>query len=863
MQNHFDQYDNPADTVVKRVDPYKSEDQAFQRNSERRADEEHRRKMTEAAKKAEVEEENRKKALGIKTESQLQDIRAELSNVITTAKKAKELSKSGTFATGFGAETAGGIGGTAAKDVLGLLNTIGANTAFTRLQKMRDESPTGGALGQVTEKELALLRDSIASLDPSQSDGQFQGNMDNIIQHYQRILDKTGGGLSANVTDTGKTGTPGEKVEENGVMVGFYGADGNFVPIDSGPNFDAEGNPIPVEQLNQNAENEYAEQFKSGVGDVVQGAGDALGLVGNPLNAGINAIAGTELSTDLGQTFRDATGLPDISHPVAKAINRGGIAGLGFAGAAGAAKPIATGVSEAVASRVAANPALDALSGATSGASSEIAKQSGAGPVGQVTAGLVGGVGGFTGGNALSKFAQPKVASPLAQAAKRQGIDLLPADVGGATTRRISAAAAQGPLSASPVINAAQKSQSQIGQATKRITRNALPEDEAGELVRKGGDLFVKATSQRGSRLYERAGKAAKGVTIKPIGAIGVIDDNITQLSKLGGTNSTIINGLKTLRNDIADGLDVTGLRDARTSLGGAVFDGKIRSSKEQKLYGDVLSALSQDIEAGLRQAGKPDAANMFKSADNFWKQRVEQIDEVLQPIMGKGKSGEDVISSLEAMSRGKKGGVKRLSRLMAELPKNDAQSVRETLVSRLGNATAGQQDDIGSTFSASTFLTNWNRMSARGKAVMFQQGELRKNLDEIAKIANSTKQAQKFANSSQTGGVIGGALTGGNVVGLMIEPLTNSAALGGQFLTGRLMASPAFARWLAKIPKNMNPRAEKAYIDRLSVIAAREPVIANDIKSIQAFLNDSVKQSPASLAASEDKTDTRREPPK
>lgn len=40
------------------------------------------------------------------------------------------------------------------------LDTITAEAAFSRLQEMRDSSPTGGALGQVTERELDLLKNS-------------------------------------------------------------------------------------------------------------------------------------------------------------------------------------------------------------------------------------------------------------------------------------------------------------------------------------------------------------------------------------------------------------------------------------------------------------------------------------------------------------------------------------------------------------------------------------------------------------------------------------------------------------------------------------------------------------------------------
>ena len=56
---------------------------------------------------------------------------------------------------------------TDAKQMETYIKNLTANLAFDRLQEMRDNSETGGALGQVTEKELDLLGSSVANLDPA------------------------------------------------------------------------------------------------------------------------------------------------------------------------------------------------------------------------------------------------------------------------------------------------------------------------------------------------------------------------------------------------------------------------------------------------------------------------------------------------------------------------------------------------------------------------------------------------------------------------------------------------------------------------------------------------------------------------
>ena len=131
-------------------------------------------------------------ALAQRQQDGISDALNQMRNVVSQARQAKKKSNDW-FATGFGANWAGNIGGTAAADVRSLLNTIGANNAFDRLQKMRSESKTGGALGAVSERELTLLRDSIASIEQSQSDEQFRQNMDLVIDSYQRVIDRLEG----------------------------------------------------------------------------------------------------------------------------------------------------------------------------------------------------------------------------------------------------------------------------------------------------------------------------------------------------------------------------------------------------------------------------------------------------------------------------------------------------------------------------------------------------------------------------------------------------------------------------------------------------------------------------------------------
>ena len=91
------------------------------------------------------------------------------------------------------------IPGTDAYSLSQKLTTIKANLGFDKLQAMRDASPTGGALGQVSEMENRLLQSVWGSVEQSQSPAELRKNLGRVkaimarakkrlIEAYQRDM---------------------------------------------------------------------------------------------------------------------------------------------------------------------------------------------------------------------------------------------------------------------------------------------------------------------------------------------------------------------------------------------------------------------------------------------------------------------------------------------------------------------------------------------------------------------------------------------------------------------------------------------------------------------------------------------------
>ena len=91
------------------------------------------------------------------------------------------------WSTGYGHVLFSSAPNTDARKLDNYLNTIKANVGFDKLQQMRESSPTGGALGQVSDMENKLLQAVNGALDPLQKD-QLVENLNSIKKLYPQVL---------------------------------------------------------------------------------------------------------------------------------------------------------------------------------------------------------------------------------------------------------------------------------------------------------------------------------------------------------------------------------------------------------------------------------------------------------------------------------------------------------------------------------------------------------------------------------------------------------------------------------------------------------------------------------------------------
>lgn len=110
--------------------------------------------------------------------------------------------------TGIVGQATGWLGGMPANDVAKLTDGIRANVGFDQLQAMREASPTGGALGPVSDTENRLLQSVLGSLDQSQNAQQLADNLIRVQNTFLDIVHGPGAGPPRKLTSFERAGMP-------------------------------------------------------------------------------------------------------------------------------------------------------------------------------------------------------------------------------------------------------------------------------------------------------------------------------------------------------------------------------------------------------------------------------------------------------------------------------------------------------------------------------------------------------------------------------------------------------------------------------------------------------------------------------
>jgi len=566
---------------------------------------------------------------------------------------------------------------------------------------------------------------------------------------------------------------------------------------------------------------------------VIQGIGSLVGaLGGDAFNRFL--VPGDQPSyRDAAAAFANDLGLPspetsrervmgDIGEALAGA---GATLGIGGALNAGRTALTAPSVRTAAADVLTAQPGLQLASAFSGSGAGSIARESGAGEGGQLAAALLGGLapgavsagtpmafrGVLRGGEtnranlerAISDFSALGGATPTVGQGTgsrlRQGMESL-----------LGASPAAGGVMA----RAGERQGEQIGAGlntlARSMSRNPTAEG-AGRAIREGVDEFSAGVRTRRRELYNQLDKH-----VPPDSQVALartqqaLADLTTPAAGAEATTGALVNPmLKSLADNIAQdlaagqgGLPYDAVKAIRSRIGDEAFSFTLSPDKPTAQLRQVYGALTADMEDLARAAG-PAAEQSVRRANTYYKASQKRL-ELLEQVVDKNGGPERVF---QAAMAGTRDGATVLRSVMRSLPEDAQKDVSAAVIRRMGLANPGAQDAAGETFSAATFLTNWNKLSPEARATLFNRygADMSENIDKIAKVAERIKEGSGvLRNPSGTTaqmaalgyyGSLGVSLMTGNI------PVFAKLAVigGGANVAARLFTNPYFVGWLAK----------------------------------------------------------------
>lgn len=575
---------------------------------------------------------------------------------------------------------------------------------------------------------------------------------------------------------------------------------------------------------------------QAGIGGraIIRGAYDLSGMLGGDLiGAAESAATGqrTRTSRESADWLADKIGLPRpttsaerVSSDVTSAVaGGGGVIGIGR-GLATQTPRAVSGIGRLLASQ----PTTQIASAATGAGAASAAREAGGGTGAQLTAGLLGGMAPSFGVAGVSEALRRTVRGGEAGRATMERniadfrrVGATPS-VGQAAannrTRGIESLLAGAPTSAGRMGAFAERQAEDIGGGLRGMADDFMPNasaERAGRAVERGAETFsgnVKATKRA---LYWQADRFIPETTPMPMAATQrtLIDLTSPNPAAMQTTGGLVNPKIAQLRQNVMDDMAANGgvlpyaaVKELRSRIGEELTDFSLSVDRPTREYKALYASLSRDLEDAARSQG-PEAMAAAKRANDYTRAAAERLEQV-QRVVDKNGGPEKIYNAVIA---GTQDGGTTLRAVMQSLPKDGQRAVTAAIIKRMGLATPGQQGAAGDTFSAQTFLTNWNRLSPEAKRAAFDRHGPRfsADMDKVARVAANIRDGSRvFANPSGTAnraaaiGYYGSlaASTGAAAMGAGPVPLA-SLVLGGisANVAARAMTNPRVVSWLAR----------------------------------------------------------------
>lgn len=374
------------------------------------------------------------------------------------------------------------------------------------------------------------------------------------------------------------------------------------------------------------------------------------------------------------------------------------------------------------------------------------------------------------------------------------------------------------PFTTGRVAQAADRTSDQMSDVLDRATAkvgDATTDAAAGEAAQRGADAFVSNFQNKSTKLFNAVDdKIGFKTNVQAPNALNTVKELTKYASQYPEISSflnrpkfqSLMNSLQKetqLLNEKGKPFQILNtvpyelLKDLRSNIGRSIgkMNGPMSDLPEAELK-RLYSSLTDDMRLAAEAAG-PDAVKAFERANKFYRAGQARIDNVIKDVAN-AKTETSAYNKIVGMTldNSPRGSVKALTQLKKSLPKEEWSTVSSTILKKLGDTSAGRAGAEGTTaFSASSFLTNWNKMSNPAKTVLTSGNvpqSVRRELNDLATTVARFKGAGGERNFSNTGTIITtAALTAGTIA----DALKAGIASGSLYLSARALTNETFLK--------------------------------------------------------------------
>lgn len=220
----------------------------------------------------------------------------------------------------------------------------------------------------------------------------------------------------------------------------------------------------------------------------------------------------------------------------------------------------------------------------------------------------------------------------------------------------------------------------------------------------------------------------------------------------------------------------------------------------------DMIALLQRNADRAREAQNHAQAANFersireFRRADQFTRlsmQRLESIERLF-----KADSAESLARNItQAALAGGKGNEQMLATLRKTLRPEEMGEIAASLIAEMGRpvgSARGFTQELG--FSVNSFLTKWQNMGERQKAMLFD-GEHRQALDDLVRVVSRLANVESLANTSRSFSNtlgIGSIGAGAAAIASGMDAMLTAGATAGTIAGASVLFSrPSYVRWV------------------------------------------------------------------